>query len=50
MEQILRKFPNSQKSWGTQHAQTVCTRLFFRRPRTRAWERGFERSNAIEIP
>ena len=29
MEQILRKFPNSQNPSGTEHAQTVCTRLFF---------------------
>ena len=26
---------------GTEHAQTVCTRLFFLCPRTRAWERGY---------
>ena len=25
---------------GTKHVQTVCTRLFFLCPRTRAWERG----------
>ena len=34
MEQILRKFPNSQNPSGTEHAQTVCTRLFFLCPRT----------------
>ena len=27
---------------GTEHAQTVCTSLFFLRPRTRAWERGYQ--------
>ena len=26
---------------GTEHAQTVCTRLFFLCPRTRTWERGY---------
>jgi len=26
---ILRKFPNPRNPGGTEHAQTVCTRIFF---------------------
>ena len=37
-EQILRKFPRSPG--GTEYAQTVCTRLIFLHPHTRAWEQG----------
>ena len=39
-EQILRKFPNSQKSWENWACATVCTRLLFLYPHTRAWEWG----------
>ena len=33
-------FLDSQKSWGTDHVQTLCTRLFFVSPCMRAWEQG----------
>ena len=36
-EQILQNFPNLRNAGGTEHAQTMCTRLFFLCPRTRAW-------------
>ena len=38
MEQILWKFPNSQIFWGTEHTQTVCTRLFFSPPTHKSLE------------
>ena len=38
MEQILCKF--HRNPGGTEHAQTVCTRLFFLHPHTRVWEQG----------
>ena len=34
---------------GTEHAQIVCTRLFFLRLRTRAWERGYDSRNVNEL-
>ena len=34
-EQILQI---SRNPGGTEHAQTVCTRVFFPHPRTRAWD------------
>ena len=37
MEQILKKFSNLG---GTEHAQTVCTKLSFLHPCTRALEQG----------
>ena len=39
MEQILRKFP--EILGGTEHVQTVCTRLFFLYSCMRAWEQGY---------
>ena len=33
-EQILRNFQIPRNPGGTEHAQTVCTRLFSPRPRT----------------
>ena len=40
-EQVLREISKSPEIPGkTEHAQTVCTKLFSPHPRTRAWERG----------
>ena len=32
---------NSQKSGGTEHTQTACTKFFFLCPHTGAWERDY---------
>ena len=39
-EHIYGNFQIPRNPGKTEHAQTVCTRLFFLRPRTRSWERG----------
>ena len=39
-EQILREFPNSQKSWGNWACTNSVYQALFLHPRTRAWERG----------
>ena len=38
MEQILWKFPNSQKFWGNWACANSVYQAFFPYPRTRAWE------------
>ena len=44
-EQVLQKISKFSEILGElSSVQTVCTRLFSPRPRTRAWERGREGS------
>ena len=41
------KFPRNPG--GTEHVQTVCTRLFFLCPPTRAWERGYSEECSLLV-
>ena len=36
-----------RNSGGTEHAQTVCNRLFFLCPRARAWEQDYRVVNPL---
>ena len=46
-EQILWKFPNSQKSWGNWACANSVYQAFFLCPRMRAWERGYSSTSSM---